>query len=477
MKKPTSRFIIPALTLAAGIATSCGTSDSQMQEYAGNLLNSSTMITNFNLKDNAKVLDNLSNVFFTIDQTGAEIFNADSLPWGTDVRKIVTNITTQGEATVRIIMPSLTDGSQTTVEVSDSVNFTGSNGVMLRVTSADGSRERVYRCKVNVHRCNPDSLQWSMTPTTLPCPGAIAQQTIEMGSRYYCVSKKPSGKFTVATSADAEARPWSETAIELPEDADVNSLAATADALFIHTASGSVMTSVDGLAWSEIASGWDHLYGAWSNQIVGVKNGRWIAYPSGNEGALPAGMPVSGTSRMWTFSNDWALSPQAMFVGGRDADGNISADAWGFDGQMWMRLSGYLGARQLPRAENMALIPYFTFRVNSSNYLITKQSAWLAFGGRLADGKLNKTVYISLDNGVNWLEGSESIQLPKAFEARTMPSVLLINKTETASRAIKPITQWDAPYIHIIGGYDELNTLYNQSWVGVINRLTFKPLQ
>lgn len=476
MKKPISQFIIPVLALAAGVS-SCGTSDSQMQEYAGNLLNSSTMISNFTIKDNAKVLDNLSSVFFTIDQTGAEIFNADSLPWGTDVRKLVTNITTQGEATVKIIMPSLTDGSQTTVEVSDSVNFTGSNGVMLRVTSADGSRERVYRCKVNVHRCNPDSLQWSMTPTTLPCPASVAQQTVEMGSRFYCVSKKASGKFVVAISDDAEARPWNETEIQLPDDADVNSLAATTDALYMHTASGAILTSADGSAWSEIAAGWDHLYGAWNGQVIGVKAGRWITYPSGNEGDLPAGMPVSGTSRMWTFTNDWALSPQAIFVGGRDTAGNLSADAWGFDGQNWMRLSGYLGARQLPRAENMALIPYFTFRVNSTNYLTTKQSAWLAFGGLMADGTMNPKVYISLDNGVNWLEGSESIQLPKEFAPRTSPSLLLINKTETISRAIKPITQWDAPYIHVIGGYNEHNALYNQSWAGVINRLTFKPLQ
>lgn len=476
MNKPTSQFIILALASAAAVS-SCNSSDSQEQEYAGNLLNSSTMISNFKLKNNAKVLDNLSNVFFTIDQTGAEIFNADSLPWGTDVRKIVTDITTQGEATVRIIMPSLTDGSQTTVEVSDSVNFTGSNGVMLRVTSADGSRERVYRCKVNVHRCNPDSLQWSMTPATLPCPGLTGQQTVEMGGRYYCVGQKADGEFVVATSADADARPWTESATNLPADADVNSLAATADTLYIHCTSGSVLTSADGATWTEIATGWSHLYGAYGSQIIGVKNGRWICHPSGNEGELPAGMPVSGTSRMWTFTNDWALSPHAMFVGGHDASGTFRGDAWGFDGQQWMRLSGYLGARQLPPAENMALVPYFTFRVNSTNYLTTKQSAWLAFGGQMADGKLNDKVYISLDNGVNWLEGSESLQLPAAIAARTAPSLLLVNKPESASRAIKPITQWDAPYIHLIGGYDAQNNLFDQSWTGVLNRLTFKPLQ
>ncbi|MDE6817778.1 MAG: hypothetical protein K2J09_01250, partial [Muribaculaceae bacterium] len=55
-------------------------------------------------------------------------------------------------------------------------------------------------------------------------------------------------------------------------------------------------------------------------------------------------------------------------------------------------------------------------------------------------------------------------------------SMLLIEKTLT-SRAVRPINEWDAPYLMIMGGYDANDRLLSQGWVGVINRLTFKPLQ
>jgi hypothetical protein len=46
-----------------------------------------------------------------------------------------------------------------------------------------------------------------------------------------------------------------------------------------------------------------------------------------------------------------------------------------------------------------------------------------------------------------------------------------------ASRATAPITQWEVPYIYLFGGYDSEGYLYNSVWRGVINRLSFKPLQ
>lgn len=473
MNKPISKFIILALAAGAGLS-SCNTTEEEEQTYAGSISGTSTMVTAFSIKANTKVMKNLNKVFFSIDQVKGEIFNADSLPWGTDVRKLVANITTKGESEVSIVMPSLTDGSMVTVTPSDSINFTGKDGVWLRITSPDGTRERTYGVKVNVHTVNPDSLQWDLNGGKLPAPGLKEQQTVEFKGSYYCLGRNAANDALAFTSTDAES--WTPLTVSLPADAKINSLTAAESALFMLTSGGAVITSPDAQSWSEAANGWSHIYGAYGDRLIGVKDGKWIDYPAGNGGELPEGMPVSGTSRMWTYTNDWAISPQALFIGGTDADGKLSCDAWGFDGAKWMRLSGYLGARQLPAAEGMTLFPYFTFRVNSQNFLASRQSMWLAMGGRLADSSLNKTVYISLDNGVNWLEGSESIQMPAEIATRIYPSVLLIEETLT-SRAIRPITSWDAPYIHLIGGYGVAGNLFNETWTGVLNRLTFKPLQ
>ncbi|MDE7443730.1 MAG: hypothetical protein K2M65_06190, partial [Muribaculaceae bacterium] len=45
------------------------------------------------------------------------------------------------------------------------------------------------------------------------------------------------------------------------------------------------------------------------------------------------------------------------------------------------------------------------------------------------------------------------------------------------SRAVSPIEQWECPYIYVFGGYDADGKLQNTVWRGVINRLSFKPIQ
>lgn len=441
---------------------------------------SSTLVASFNLSPNSKVLENLDSVFFSIDQVKAEIFNADSLPWGTDVRKLVVSVTTQRSATIDIVMPSLTDGKDVTVQTSDSINFSSPRGVMMRVTSNDGKQQRVYSVKVNVHQCNPDSLQWETRPRTLPCinyiPDLKEVQTIDFNDRVYMIARGDS-RTMLLSATDAGDTHWDASDIELPADAKINTLCATADALYMLTGSGDLLSSTDGREWIAKAAGWSHLYGAYDNEIIGLKEGEWISHPSGRHGAIAPGMPVSGTSRMWTFTNDWAIAPMAMFVGGKDSDGNLSANAWGFDGTNWSQLSGFQDTRMLPAAENYTLFPYFSFKVSTTTYMVNKQSAWFAIGGKKTDGTLNDKVFISLDNGVNWAEAPDDLQLPSAIAPRSMASVVLSYKTFNASRASKPITQWNAPYVYMFGGHNASGALYRQTWVGVINRLTFKPLQ
>ncbi|MCM1309875.1 MAG: DUF6242 domain-containing protein [Bacteroides sp.] len=473
----TKLFILaPAALLAL---TACNKSDDEdTTDYALDY-DSSTLVSSFNIRPNTKVLANLDSVFFSIDQVKAEIFNADSLPWGTDVRKLVVNVTTQRSATIEIMMPSLEDGKNVTVSTSDSINFTSESGVWMRVTSNNGERERVYTVKVNVHQCNPDSLQWEADASPLPCAalaGLKEVQAVDFNDKV-CLLAATGSQTTLYTTDNAASAEWAEATTNLPANADINSLCATPDALYVLTASGSLQTSTDGLQWTEATSGWSHLYGAYADQAVGVKGNEWVCYPGSAHGTIPAGMPVSGTSRLWTFTNDWAITPTALFVGGRDSQGNLSTNAWGFDGTTWAQLSGLMDVRQLPAAEGYTLFPYFTFKVNTTTYMVNKQSAWFAFGGKKADGTLVDKVYLSLDNGVNWNEADESLQLPKAIAPRSQASALLSYKTFYASRAIRPITQWDAPYLCLFGGYDASGALLPQTWVGVVNRLTFKPLQ
>lgn len=60
---------------------------------------------------------------------------------------------------------------------------------------------------------------------------------------------------------------------------------------------------------------------------------------------------------------------------------------------------------------------------------------------------------------------------------RKLPPYYMIAPASPASRAVKPIESWDCPYIYLFGGTDLTGTLNDSVWRGVLNRLTFKPLQ
>lgn len=486
MKLKLIKFLILVPMLVAGLSacnsTTEDTTDGNLN-YSGLDVGSSTLVESFSIRPNAKVMANLDSVHFSINQQRGEIYNADSLPWGTDVRKLVVSVQVPATSGVEIVMPKLSDGTDTIIDLltngSDSINFSRGS-VWLRVTSSNEDYERVYTVRVNVHACNPDSLQWDMRPNTLPSSlqALREQKTVEFQGRSYCLARNATIT-QMSTAASPDIFSWDvETLSDLPADTDINSLTATDDALYLLTASGTLLSSSDGFTWNEADTGWTHLYGGFGSDVVGVRsNGDWGAYPSGKGGRPAAEMPVSGTSQMWTYTTEWSIEPQAMLVGGVTSDGSYSPNAWGFDGDNWIRLSGSQGAYMLPRARGMILFPYFTFRTDSKTFQVTRHSAWLATGGQLADGSMNRTVYVTLDNGVNWRTATDDLQLPSEMASRRNADVLLSEKHFDVSRAATAITQWDAPYIYMFGGYNSNSTLYNQVWSGVINRMTFKPLQ
>lgn len=483
MKLKLLKFIILVPAVVAALSA-CNSSTADDDGYMTGFDNeSSTLVKSFSLRPNNKLMQNLDSVFFSIDQVRGEIFNADSLPWGTDVRRLVVSVQVQSTSGVEIVMPKLSDGTDTIINLlqnsTDSINFSRGS-VWLRVTSANGDEERVYTVRVNVHNCNPDSLQWNMRPLQLPTrlTGVREQKTVEFQGRSFCLTRNAS-ELQMSYADNPSRYAWdAATPSGLPADVMVRSLAASADALYIISRSGTLFSSTDGISWSRADTGWTHLYGGFGNDIVGVKGTRWEAFPSGASGAIPAAMPVSATSAMWTFTNEWAIEPQAIIAGGIRTDGTVNGQAWGFDGSSWMQLSGITGSYALPAASEMVLFPYFTFRsAPGKAFQTSRHSAWIALGGKKADGSINTDVYISLDNGINWRKAAGDLQLPAAIAPRCAADVVLTDKSFTGSRAVSPITRWDAPYIYMFGGTGASGQLFNQVWTGVINRLTFKPLQ
>lgn len=92
----------------------------------------------------------------TIDQHNNTIYNADSLPFNTNVKRVVLSaLSVRGGATLQ----SLATGRDTIVSLTDSIDF--SQPRRLTIHGEDGISKRTYTIELRVHREEGDSAKWS----------------------------------------------------------------------------------------------------------------------------------------------------------------------------------------------------------------------------------------------------------------------------------------------------------------------------
>lgn len=472
----------------------------------------STVVDAFSLKANNKVLANLDSVYFSIDLNNGLIFNADSLPKGTDVSRLTVKISTTAVGKVELVVnrgEALGDTVYNyTASQNDSIDF--SRGpVTLKITAQNGT-VRDYRVNVNVHKMEPDSLFWDRTavavlPTLLDEP--VAQKTVEFLGEAVTLTADASGNGCVAVS-DNPAEGWEIKRVTLPSSADVRSLTATSESLYILDTDGALyMASTLVGEWKPVGEHFTSLLGGYGPTLLAVgtdTNGKAVltGYPSGevSQVALPEDFPVSGASALITFESKWSERPTAVIAGGRTASGELTGGVWAFDGSDWAQINV---RSRLPQAEDITLVPYYAFTTNA-DWSVTERGVLLAMGGRNRIGALMSNVYVSWDRGITWQLAATTMRLPEyipafaAADALVFSSRMTLEKgrssnlwreradspmprwwrkaDEVESRAVKPVTEWDCPYIYLFGGVNPSGALYDTVWRGVVNRLTFVPL-
>ncbi len=473
-----------AATLSGGVVSSCNSSYDE-NEYTYTY--SSTVISEFSLTANEEILNNLDSVFFSIDLTTGEIYNAQPLPYGTDISRMVVNIETDMCSATDILFKTKS-GADTTVNYltnsGDSINFAG-GPVRIHVASYDGSAGRNYTVKINVYDQPVDSIYWTkMTDGHLPSTlsGVRRQKTVMAGDRYYMLTANASGYSLAVADDPSVLSSWQARGIEFDGiDAKVESFTGTSDgSLYLLDGDGQLYVSHDEAgSWTACDDVvMDNVYGAYDDMIVGgyVADDNTIytcTYPGQSEPmAMPADFPVSGTSDMIWQKVKWGARPQGYIVGGRKADGTLSGDTWGFDGNSWARVS----KGTLEAAEGRSVFPYIFSATDTMTWRTTEHDVLVTIGGRLADNKLVTDVHFTNDNGMHWFDVEDMKQLPPDLKPRYGASVFVAEETIN-SRAIRPITEWNAPYIYLVGGRDASGKLQPEIWKGVLGYLTVKPLQ
>lgn len=501
---------VMAVLVAGTAAVSCNSDSDDESSYS---YSSSVAITSFILGEDDDVLENLDSVHFTIDLDRCLIYNADSLPVGTDVTKLLVDLTYESAYSVNFnIKNGEVMTNDTTFEYSstDSIDFSGEAYIII--VAEDMVTQRTYTVNVNVHQVEPDSMWWDeLARRDLPSLyGQVTQsRAVKFNDMAYCLMVDKDC-YVLASTDDPSGEDWTQTELTLPFNPDVRSLTATSDALYILDADyGTLYTSTDFTEWTSTGLQWEAISGGYLTYILGVEeedDGTLMhaIYPDGsgfNPYEIEDLFPVAKTSDMHTFTTIWNIGTIGIMMGGETASGETIGAAWGFDGVTWAQLTN----DTITPHSGMVLFPYFTHEI-STCWQVTEYTTWIAIGGQLADGTNDNTVYYSRDNGVNWLPGDTLIQMPEYIEAVTQADVLLFNTTYTVStrsgsswtpmpstklppwcHPIKPsngvatrtsqaITEWDCPYIYLFGGLDESGDISDNIWKGVINRLSFEPI-
>lgn len=483
------------LTVLSFALSGCNAKEEDDPDYAPS---TSVAVTSFKLKSNSTVMEHLDSVFFSIDLEHGVIFNADSLPMGSPITKLVPVIQYAdgvSAATLRMEHGALMEG-QTNYLTSpnDTIDFSGD--VILTLTAQDGVTTRDYRIKVNVHKVKPDSLSFdkqalSTLPSRLSSP--LKQKTVPYKEGVLTLIEESDHSLTAATSN--RGKEWVKLPVNLTFTPDVRSLTVTDDVLYILDTAGVLYTSQNGLDWMATGKTWVSITGAYGSELLGVRSegGKYLhtslsgKYP---EAEVAADFPVYAATNMLCLTNQWAVDPIGFVTGGRRIDGSLCAGTWGFDGHSW----AYISNTPTPALQQACAAPYFVYKQTSAMWKQTEFPIMMILGGRLADGSINKTTYISIDNGVNWTEAPANLSLPETIPAGTDADVVVLSTpmlgSLTANWADQPnkIRQrlnykvegydiyWDCPYLYYFGGVKADGSLNDLIWRGVLARLTFTPL-
>lgn len=468
---------------------------------------STVVVSSFSLSKDEKVLTGLDSVFFSIDLTSAQVFNADSLPYGTDVSRLVPKIGVEG-CSVAELHFSRANKPDTVVNYltnpADSIDFSAGT-VKLHLASANLEAERDYYISVNVHKMKPDSLYWNRTarrnlPTSIGIPGR--QKTVVYKNHTVCLTAAGTN-YCIATSSNPGDDNWTTQGVNFPFTPAVETLSATSDALYITDSDGKLYRSADGVSWTDCAVTLHYIYGGYGDKLLAVERRGaayyHVTYPATTATAVPEGCPIEGTSQIATFTNEWSAGTQAYVLGGVTSEGQLTGSMWGYDGHNWAKIS----QQEVPAGKGKTMFSYVTFKTDSTSWKTKAYTTLVALGGQNAAGVNDKTVYVSLNMGLNWKKADALMQLPDYIPAMFDSQVVVANSTLTVNKASshweelsssplprwyrlaasastdgkKPITEWECPYVYLFGGKSAEGTLYNTVWRGVINRLSFKPLQ
>lgn len=370
---------------------------------------------------------NCSSYRFLIDHANKQIYNADSLPYGIDPKRVVCTLIARNAGIVYRL--NAADGSQTPYAAKDTLDF--SRPQMFRVYSQRGDIYRDYTITLNVHQQSGDEFKWSRLPNSSAIAALQGMKAVELGHTVYLFGSNGS-QTTVMTTDRSDGHNWTKQAITLGAKAWQN--VAVKDGL-LFVLDGTTLRQSDGTTWSVANSSApiSRLAGASENRLYGYNIDGQMA-SSADNGSTWITETLDNTSHVLPASDvNFIVTPlttnehisQLLIIGNEGTGANSTVTIW--------------GKIEEQQAESEQT-PWNYFEVSTSRPypLPPMQSLQVAcFRGTLialGGDRLNTTAnegftsfYTSVDKGISWKTDAKTYLVPEGFSSASSAFTMLLD--------------------------------------------------
>lgn len=342
---------------------------------------------------------------FIINQNEGLIYNQDSLPVGTDISKVVLDITAD---TYGIYIAAETDSLW---EETDSLDF--NKPIHFKVIAENGIFGKPYKVMINVHQQDPEQMTWQQVDGNFPTNIQKQKAVYMNGSIYVFAEQTKQVAVTMAKTSDAKT--WTPLEdINIPVKADYSSVMVWGNQLYI-LADNELYVSENGLEWtkSETTQTFSRLlanvHSEYNQKIIGADvDNHYIESTDGINWTQYEALPNNFSTGHTAFvSYPLATNPKIdriVLAGDNPDKTDTTSVIWTQLNaeNCWAELYPTNASDACPNFENTSIIHY-------NDHLF-------AFGGiRQTSTSEFSPFYESMDNGITWQANNENIIFPEDF--------------------------------------------------------------
>ena len=342
-----------------------------------------------------------------IDQLKQEIYNADSLPVGTNVKSVIfSTFTSDGVVAYR-----LESGADTVYNSKDSLDFTSPR--IFTCYAYSGNAKKSYTLRVNVRKSNPDLFVWNKVGEVSEFESLQEQKILPKGNDLYLFAKQGTNKKVFKASMESPAS-WDKNDMSGDVPTNTNEIVLFQDK-FWGSSNDVLVFSENGLSWSKAG-----VQGLTSVKALAGASGTTI-YAKGEDALY-----CSHDGLVWTKEDvdaDYSKMPSSnMSFAGMAMEFNSN-----FENLLWAGTTDnnetVLWKKTFDKSgENDDVWSYYPFTEEIKSPLPTlKSPVMFEYDDRfLYLGCLNDTVsafYESEDAGRNWIAASNVYVHPRGIRA------------------------------------------------------------